>query len=408
MKYLGHTFLIYPTDSQSKIFAQFSGVCRLIWNLALEQRRDHWRNYQERTGNNLNFVTQSRELTMLRAEFDFVRGVSQTAQQRTLKALDDAFRRAWSGNAGYPKPKKKGVHDSFGFKGREISVERINRRWGRVRLPNIGWVKFRQTRPIVGSIREATITRTALGWQISIGCLIEGDTPDNGMTVGVDRGVAVPLMLSDGTSYTLPDNIAVLERKRRKAQRVASRRKKGSARWHKAMQRSAKVKAKQARARKHWEHVSTTDITRRYSGVVIERLRTKDMTRSAAGTVDSPGKNVAQKRGLNRAILNVGWHQIETMLAYKAARLIKVNPAYSSQTCSSCGTVDSRSRKSQAVFVCVACGHRDNADRNAAVVILNRGSTPGVEATACGAVETRTSQRGNPLGNPMSVDLGGC
>jgi putative transposase len=95
---------------------------------------------------------------------------------------------------------------------------------------------------------------------------------------------------------------------------------------------------------------------------------------------------------LNRAILNVGWRQIETMLAYKAARLVKAEPAYSSQTCASCGTVDSRSRESQAVFVCTACGHRDNADRNAAVVILNRGNTPGVEASGCGACEARTAQ----------------
>ena len=133
---------------------------------------------------------------------------------------------------------------------------------------------------------------------------------------------------------------------------------------------------------------------------MIERLRTRSMTASASGTLAEPGRNVAQKRGLNRAILNVGWHQIEAMLLYKAHRLVKVNPSFSSQTCASCGTVDSRSRKNQATFVCAACGHRDNADRNAAVVILNRGNTPGVEASDCGAGETRTIQDENHLGNP--------
>ena len=372
--------------------AQVAGVCRLIWNIALEQRRDHWRRYQATTGNNLNYVTQARELTALRAEFDFVRAVHVTPQQRALKALDEAYRRAWKGLGGYPKPKKKGVDDAFSFAGREIAVEPINRRWGRVRLPRIGWVRFRLTRPVEGSVREATVTRTALGWQVSIGCLLDGETPDNGVTVGIDRAVTVPLMLSDGTDYRLPLEIKRHESAIRRAQRTASRRKRGSRRWAKAQRRVATLKARQARARKHWAHETTTDIARRYGGVVVERLRTKTMTASAAKTLAAPGRNVAQKRGLNRVILNVGWYQIETMLAYKVARLVKVDPAYSSQTCASCGTVDSRSRESQAAFVCTACGHRDNADRNAAVVILNRGNTPGVEAAGCGAREARTVQ----------------
>lgn len=392
MKFRGFTYQLRPTAEQATLMSQFAGVCRLVWNLALEQRRDHWRRYQENTGNNLNYVTQARELTALRAEFDFIRAVHSTPQQRALKALDEAYRRAWKGLGGYPRPKKKGVHDAFSFAGREIRVEKINRRWGRVRLPKIGWVRVRLTRPIEGSVREATVTRTVLGWQISIGCLIDAETADNGITVGIDRGVTVPIMLSDGTAYELPAEIARHERAARKAQRVASRRKRGSVRWAKAQRRVAAIKARQARARKHWAHVVTSDIAARYGGVVVERLRTKNMTRSAKGTVDAPGRNVAQKRGLNRAILNVGWHQIETMLSYKVARFVKVDPCYTSQTCASCGTVDSRSRKNQASFVCAACGHRDNADRNAAINILNRVNNPGVEASSCGADEARTIQ----------------
>lgn len=392
MRFRGYTYALRPSEDQAALMAQFAGVCRLVWNLALEQRRDHWRRYQAATGNNLNYVTQARELTALRAEFDFVRAVHVTPQQRALKALDEAYRRTWKGLGGYPQPKKKGVHDAFSFAGREIAVETINRRWGRVRLPKIGWVRFRLTRPIRGTIREAAVTRTALGWQVSIGCLLDGDTPDNGLTVGIDRGVTAPLMLSDGTAYRLPPEIERHERAIRRAQRTASRRKRGSRRWAKAQRRVAALKARQARARKHWAHEATTDIARRYGGVVVERLRTKDMTRSARGTAAAPGRNVAQKRGLNRAILNVGWHQIEAMLTYKVARLVKVDPAYSSQTCASCGAVDSRSRKSQAIFVCTACGHRDNADRNAAVVILYRGNSPSVEAAGCGACEARTVQ----------------
>lgn len=385
----GFTFALRPTPEQAEQFVQFAGVCRLVWNLALEQRRDHWRNYQSRTGNNLNYVSQARELTALRAEFDFIRAVSQTSQQYALKALDTAYQRAFKGLGGFPQPKKKGRHEAFTFAGRQVTVERINHRWGRVKLPKIGWVKFRMTRDVTGRMTEATVSLTPLGWQISIGAEIVGEVADAGGAVGIDRGVTVPLMLSDGTRYMLPDGIERLERKHRKAQRIVGRRKRGSARWRKAVRRAAAIKAKQARVRKHWAHETTTDICRRHGTVIIERLRTKDMTKSAAGTMGNPGRNVAQKRSLNRAILNVGWHQIETMLFYKAHRIVKVDPRHTSQTCAACGALDSRSRESQASFVCTACGHRSNADLNAARNILQRGNTPFVEPAVRQAVKRK-------------------
>jgi putative transposase len=392
MMFRGYTFALRPTPDQLVQMDQFAGVCRLVWNLALDQRVNHWRQYQRATGDNLNYVTQARQLKDLRAEFDWIAAVSQTSEARVLKDLDTAFQRFFKRDGGFPKFKRKGVNDAFSFAGREITVERLNKRWGRVKVPKIGWIRFRWTRAVQGSIREATVVRTALGWQVSIGCLLDGETIDNGKSVGIDRGVAVPLMLSDGTSYSLPANIAALERKHRKAQKAAYRCKRGSNRWRKAIRRAAQVKAKQARARKHWAHEATTDIARRFGTVVVEKLRTSNMTRSAKGTVEAPGKNVGAKTGLNRSILNVGWNQIETMLAYKAARLVKVNPAYTSQTCASCGSVDSRNRENQAVFVCTACGHRDNADRNAAVVILNRGNTSGTEPCRRAGDDVRTVQ----------------
>lgn len=387
MIFRGFTFALRPTPEQAEKFGQIAGVCRLVWNLALEQRRSHWRNYQARTGNNLNYVTQARELTALRAEVDFIREGSQTAQQYTLKALDDAYRRAFKGLGGFPQPKKKGVSDAFTFNGREVLVERLNHRWGRVRLPKIGWVKFRMTRDVEGKMTEATVTRTALGWQISIGCKIDRDIQDIGGAVGIDRGVAVPLMLSDGTGYHLPETIALMDRRIRKAQRITSRRKRGSNRYRKAQRRVAALSAKRARIRKHWAHETTTEIARKFGTVAIERLRTKDMTKSASGTIAEPGKNVAQKRGLNRAILNVGWHQVETMLFYKAFRVVKVDPRHTSQICSCCGTLDSRSRESQSSFACTACGFRSNADQNAASNILQRGNTPVVEPATLQAMK---------------------
>jgi len=386
MVFRGFSYRLYPTDDQSEQMLQISSVCRAIWNAALEQRIFHWRNYQARTGDNLNYVTQARELTQLRKELDWVKAVSQTAQQRTLKDLNTAFARFFTGKSGFPKWKAKGKHEAFSHVGREVSIEKINKRWSRVRLPKIGWLKFRRHRELQGSIIEASVVLTPLGWQISFGCKVDTQIADNGLSVGIDRGVAVPLMLSDGTSYALPESIDRLQRRYQRACRDFSRKRRGSVRHAKARRRVAVLKSRQARARKDWAHKTTTDISRRYSHVVVERLRTKNMTARAHL------KGVAQKRGLNRSILNIGWHQIETMLTYKCVSTTKVDPAYSSQTCATCGAVDKRSRKSQALFVCTACGHRDNADRNAAVVIHHRGNTPSTEIGRLAVDEVRTSQ----------------
>ena len=370
---------MHPTAEQSELLTQHAGVCRLVWNLALEQRRDHWRQYQATTGNVLNYIAQSRELTLLRASFDFVREVSQNAQERALKDLDQAYQKAFRGLGGFPEYKRKGAYEAFTIGGRYVALKRLNKRWGLIKLAKVGWVKIRMPRDVVGKITEAAVRATTTGWQVAVAYKVEDNTPDIGGAVGIDRGVAVPLMLSDGTRYTLPPNLADANRRGRSAQRDASRGKRGSARNAKAKRRVALLKAKEARIRKHWAHETTTAISRQFGTVVIERLRTKDMTKSATGTVEAPGKNVAQKRGLNRVILNIGWHQIEQMLSYKAFRLIKVDPRYTSQTCAACGAVGKDSRKNQASFICTNCGHRDNADKNAAINILNRGNTPVAE-----------------------------
>lgn len=391
MAYRGYAFKLYPTQTQAGLLAQYAGVCRLVWNLALEQRRDFWRQYRAKTGSFLNYTSQSRELTELRATFDFIREVPQAAVQRTLKDLDTAYQRMWKAGAGFPNVKKKGVRDAFSFAGRDVKVEQLNKRWAAIWVPKLGWVKLRLTRALPADIREVTFVRSVQGWQVSLGCNVPDSQTVKPLAVGIDRGVSLPLALSDGTTYSLPPAIAVLDKRAARAQRTVSRRCKGSCRYAKAQRRVAALRAKQTRVRKHWAHVTTTLIARRYGTVVIECLRTTAMTASAAGTAVAPGKNVAQKRGLNRAILSVGWHQIEWMLSYKADRLVKVNAAYSSQTCSSCGEVDKKSRKSQAVFSCTTCGYHDNADRNAAIVILQRGNTALLDVEGCGCAPYEAS-----------------
>ncbi|GAB2872842.1 hypothetical protein GCM10027176_87970 [Actinoallomurus bryophytorum] len=112
-----------------------------------------------------------------------------------------------------------------------------------------------------------------------------------------------------------------------------------------------------------WVEKTSTDLARRFDVIGVEALKIAAMTRSARGTVAEPGRRVARKRGLNRGILASGWGQPE----HKAlGRVVKVNPRYTSQTRNTCGHTARESRESQALFRCVACGHQDNADVNAA------------------------------------------
>ncbi|MFA7308091.1 MAG: transposase [Hyphomicrobium sp.] len=377
-------FKLAPTAEQETLFRQFSGVCRVVYNASLYQREHFWRQFKRETGHSLNYAVQARELTKLRAEFDWIAAVSQTCEQQAIQDLDKAFANFFAGRASYPTPRRKGEHESFRFHGREIGVERLNRCWSQVRLPKIGWVRFRDTRPMRGTIKNATVRLSPMGWHVAFACEFEADMPFwLTAEVGIDRGVANSIALSTGELASVPiERLRVLDRKHRRAQQAASRRKRGSKRYAKARRHAAVYEAKAARVRKHWNHVATTTIAANYGTVCIEALKTRNMTASARGTVEEPGSRVAQKAGLNRSILEHGWFQFETFLAYKLAAaggdLIKVDPRNTSRKCSNCGHIDARNRESQASFRCVECGHEAHADVNAARNILQAGTRPTV------------------------------
>ena len=247
-------------------------------------------------------------------------------------------------------------------------VQRLNRRHARVKLPKLGWVRFRWSRPLDGAvIRSATLTRDGAHWFVSF--LVEDAHttpaahagPDT--AVGVDRGVAVAIATSDGD---LMDRDFLTAGERRRARMLQRK-----------LSRAAKHR------RQDFCTQSAHQLAAGHALVVIEDLKTKQMTRSAKGTLQQPGINVRQKSGLNRAILSKGWHQFALALAsaarYSGTRVVTVPPQYTSQRCSACGQVDPKSRESQAVFRCTHCSHREHADVNAAKCIL----AAGLAVTAC-------------------------
>lgn len=423
----GHVHPLKPTPQQEILLGQTAGVVRLVYNLALEQRRDFGRRTyagarravlvpartakaRERAVDGLILKTVptavqglSDELSDLRREIDWIGAVSQTAQNQALIDLDRAFVNFFEGRAGFPRPRRRGRDDSFRHVGREIALRRLNGKWAEVKVPKIGWIRLRLTRPLGEDasgkvqIRNATFRRRAGGgWEIAIAHMCEiAERPLPNAAVGIDRGVAIPFALSTGEMIFLPATMARRERAIRRAQKDMARRKRGSKRHAKARARAARLAARNARARAHVAHVLSRRLSQGFGMIAIEDLKTRNMTASAAGTVEAPGRNVAQKAGLNRAILNVGWHALERMLGYKLEEtggiLVKVPAAYSSQTCSCCGHVDAESRESQATFACTACGSTHNADINAAKIILQRalaggenpawrGNTPSLDA----------------------------
>jgi IS605 OrfB family transposase len=353
---------LYPTPEQGSILLGHCGHARYVWNLEVEQlelrRRGQWVP---------SYVDQARQLTEVRAEYPWLAEGSQTVQQQALRDFNQAMTNWRGGTHRAPTWRRRGRHEGFRIVGRPARrVEQLNGKWSRVLVPKVGWVKFRRTRPI-GDAKSYRVTRDQAGrWHIAFAAIPEPVVgPCDGSVVGIDRGVAVTLALSDGAVHQAPVPLPI-----RQAARALSRCKRGSNRRARAKARLARLHARNADRRKDWAEKASTDIARRYDLIRIEDLRVANMTRSARGTLAEPGRNVGQKAGLNRSILNAGWSLFAARLGQKAGgRVEKVNPAYTSQRCSACGHVDAKSRQSQAAFACTACAYVGNADLNAAINI---------------------------------------
>ena len=367
-------FRLYPTPEQAARMAQIAGACRFVYNLALEQRRDWYR-----PGRKFTFASQCREVTQLRAEVEWLKACPVHALQQALRDLDRAYQNWWAGRTQAPTPRRKGVNDSFRFPDPvSLVVERTGTSSGRMKLPKLGWVRLRGWKALPGAICTITVSRRAGQWFAAVQCEREATEPALSTLppVGIDLGVAVFAALSDGTSIAPANHGKRALRALRKAQRTLARKKRGSANRRKAVHRVARIQMRVANARKDFLHKHSTIIAKNHGVVVVEALPVRNMSASAKGTVAMPGRRVRQKAGLNRAILDQGWSMFRTMLAYKLAdrggELVEVPAAFTSQTCACCGHVDAANRQSRAVFVCMRCGHRANADTNAAINILRR------------------------------------
>ncbi len=380
-----------PIAEQEDALLAHCRDARYVWNLAVEQQQ-HWQPGRKAPG----YVEQAVQLTEARAEYGWLRAGSQTVQQQALRDFAQAMQNFFSGTHRRPTWRKAGVHEGFrqvGLKPRH--VERLNRRFGRVWVPKVGWVRFRLSRPVPEGVKSYRVTRDRAGrWHVAFAQIPAPITgPRDGSVVGIDRGVAVAAALSTGELLHTPGLTPGEAKRLTVLQQRLARTTRGSNRRARTRTAIAKLKAREVDRRKDWFEKATTDIARRFDTIRIEALDVRAMTRSARGTVEQPGVRVAQKRGLNRAIARSAWGLFAARLEHKAyGRVEQIPAAYTSQRCSACGHVAPGNRQSQAVFECQACtAGRCNADVNAA-----RNIAAGRAVTARGDLATRRSANREP------------
>ncbi|MBE7157994.1 MAG: transposase [Rhodospirillales bacterium] len=368
-----HVYRLYPTPEQAATLGRWVGAVRATFNVALEQRRTFWK-----PGRRFNFASQCREVTALRAEFDWLRDVPVHPLQQAIKDLDRAYQNWWAGRADVPTPRKRGLNDTMRFPdAASFAFRRLSRRVGEVKLPKLGWVRLHWDRAIPGEVKNITVARRAGIWTVAAQYEREVADPQPSAlpAIGIDRGVTVFAALSDGTLIAPLNAGKKALRTLARAQRKFARKKRDSKNRAKARMRVAKLHARIARTRKDFLHKISTNLAQNHGQVVLEKLEIRNMVRSARGTVQKPGRRVRAKAGLSRSILDQGWGMFGQFLDYKLVErggcLLKVPPQNTSRTCSACGIVDAASRKDQR-FRCTACGHQMHADQNAAINVLQR------------------------------------
>ncbi|MBC6446442.1 RNA-guided endonuclease InsQ/TnpB family protein [Actinokineospora xionganensis] len=362
-------FRLQPTPAQERLLLEHCGHARFVWNLAVEQHA-HWRLGRKAAP---GYIAQCRQLTQARAENPWLAAGSVMVQQQALKDFAQAMASFFRRTHRRPTWRRRGQIEGF----RIVTVgpgdvRRVSRHVGEVKVPKVGWVRFRWSRAVVDGVKSYRITRDRAGrWHLAFAVVPEPIAgPGTGAVVGVDRGVVVSAALSTGELLKAPALRGTEQARLLRLQRKLARAQRGSNRRGKVKTAIAKLKARETDRRKDWVEKTSTRLARQFDLIAVEDLKISNMTRSAKGTIDTPGRGVRQKAGLNRGILANGWGLLAARLGQKApGRVVKVDPRFTSQRCSACGVVVRGARESQAVFRCRSCGFACNADVNAALNI---------------------------------------
>jgi putative transposase len=348
-----------PTGAATRL-SQQAGCVRVVWNRSVALSKDKY------PGNSV----LSALLPAWKQHLPWLADSDGIALQQSRRNFDRAWQNFFKFPESFNRPtfKKRGDRDSFRIVGAAAAKTGANRVW----LPKFGWLHFRVSRPWQGTVKSVTFSRKAGKWYVSI--LAEREVAEpvqrQGDWLGIDVGIAQYATLSTGEHKPSVYALRQAQKRLTKLSRKLARATKGSRRRRRTKLRLAACHAQIANKRADHAHKVSSEIVTKHGRVRMEDLRLVNMMKSAKGTIEKPGKNVSQKTGLSRHLADQGLRQLRTFIEYKLAwsggTFEAVDPKYTSQKCHACKHIARDNRVSQAGFACVACGHQDNADVNAA------------------------------------------
>lgn len=395
---LTYEFKLKPTATQVSLFENWLEQCRRVYNYALAERKD-W--YKSRSCQinacsvhseymisvdtpRPTYASQCKSLTEARKKIPALGEVQSQVLQQTLKRLEQAFVSMWEQNHGFPRFKKPGRMKSFVFP----QLGKAPLKQGAIKLPVIGWVKFRQSREIPNdaSIKQARVVKRASGWYVMLTLQWLVDVPQHlphGEAIGIDVGLMSFLATSSGLTLPRPKFFVELERKLKLLQRIVSRKKLGSNNWYKAQQKVAKLHEHISNTRKHFHWQIAHFLCSQAGTIFVEDLNCKAL---AAGM-------------LAKHCLDAAWSQFFDILKQccfkRGAFFMAVDSRKTSQVCPSCRVETGKKDLSERVHKCNSCGYQTDRDVAAAQVVLNRG---------CAAVghTVKMLNEGKFIGIPLS------
>ncbi|MBK1781876.1 transposase [Advenella sp. WQ 585] len=368
-------FELMPNGEQQRAMRRFAGSCRFVYNKALAMQKEN----REAGNKFIGYVPMAANLPIWKRETgqEWLKDAPSQALQHALKDLEKAYKNSFAKRANFPRFKRKGSGDRFRYpEPKQINLDQDN---SRIFLPKLGWLRYRNSREVLGEVRNATVSQSGGKWFVSIQTEreIEPPLPTATSAIGIDVGIARFATMSD-ENYIAPLNSFKQHQQRlARYQRRMSRKVKFSNNWKKAKANVQKIHTSIAHARKDFLHKATMTISQNHALVCIEDLQVRNMSRSSRGSNEQHGKRVKQKSGLNRAILDQGWGEFRRQLDYKVSWnggiLLAVPPHDTSRTCPCCGHVSKGNRQTQAKFLCVDCGYENHADVVGAINVLERG-----------------------------------
>lgn len=368
---------------------RFAGACRFVFNHALALQNEN----HEAGNKYIPYAKMASWLIEWKSHPDtqWLKDTPSQPLQQSLKDLERGYKNFFQKRAAFPRFKKRGQNDAFRYP-QGVKLDQAN---NRISLPKLGWIRYRNSREVIGEVKNVTVSKSCGKWYVGIQTECEVPEPVHkaASMVGLDSGVTKLATLSDGTVYQPVNSFKANQRKLAMLQRQLSRKVKFSANWHKQKKKIQRLHAHIANIRRDYLHKVTSEISKNHAMIVIEDLKVSNMSKSAKGTAERPGRNVRAKSGLNRSILDQGWYEMRRQLEYKqlwrGGQVLAIPPAYTSQRCACCGHTTKENRQTQSKFVCQSCGYTENADINGARNILAAGHA----VLACGGMV----QSGRPL-----------